>query len=109
MGSVPVGGEILVRQASWCECSGCKSRRRERLADFQLSGSCHYHLADQKMRDLKVTNIRLLTTSTPGTRYGFVATERAPAAAARAARQQSRGPLMCPRSLFDILAVNMKS
>ena len=37
-----------------------------KLADFQLSGSCHYHLADQQMRDLKVTNIRLLTTLPDG-------------------------------------------
>ena len=30
-GSIPVGGRIVVRQANWCECSGCKSRRKERL------------------------------------------------------------------------------
>ena len=30
-GSIPVGGRIVMRQANWCECSECKSRRKERL------------------------------------------------------------------------------
>ena len=34
--------------------------------EFQLSGSCHYHLADRQLTDLTVENVRLLTTEPDG-------------------------------------------
>ena len=34
--------------------------------EFQLSGSCHYHLADRQLTGLTVDNVRLLTTEPDG-------------------------------------------
>ena len=34
--------------------------------EFQLSGSCHYHLADKQLTDLTVENVRLLTSEPDG-------------------------------------------
>ena len=34
--------------------------------EFQLSGSCHYHLADKQLTDLTVEDVRLLTSEPDG-------------------------------------------